>query len=191
MFRGKFMAYAKKELPEVQFPACVWNKPWVVYSKPALYGAPKLLKYLGGYVRRMAISENRIFKADSRSVTFTYFDDRKKCRRKMTLDGFEFLRRYLQHVLPKGFHKVHYYGILAPAVRHLLNNLQSMLEETVLKMPRPTSEKTENPAIRKTTPLACPHCEQGILFLMAVYFRPYRAPPQDKGVFNTYARALV
>jgi hypothetical protein len=182
LFRGKFMAYAKKALPDIEFPACVWDKPWVIYSKPAFFGTPKLLEYLGRYVRRVAITEKRIIKADKNTVTFMYVDDRKKQKRKMTLDGIEFLRRYLQHVLPKGFHKVRYYGIFAPSNRRLLNELKSSLEETSSAAPQPVREKT---ALRTPTPFACPYCRKGTLFLMAVCFRQCRAPPpRFKHVFN-------
>lgn len=192
LFRGKFMAYAKKALPDVKFPGGVWDKPWVVYSKPAFFGTSKLLEYLGRYVRRVAITEKRIIEDDSnfigskpqgeaRTVTFMYFDDRKKQKCKMTLDGIEFLRRYLQHVLPKGFHKVRYYGIFAPSNRRLLNELKSSLEETNLTPPQPVREKTTP---RTPMPFTCPYCKKGTLFLAAVCFRQYRAPPRCKHVFN-------
>jgi len=184
LFRGKFMAYAKKAMPDVKFPDCVWDKPWVIHSKPAFFGTSKLLEYLGRYVRRVAITEKRIIEDDNNTVTFMYFDDRKKQKRKMPLDGIEFLRRYLQHVLPKGFHKVRYYGLFAPSNRCLLNDLKSSLEETSSTAPQPVCEKTEEIARRTSTPFSCPYCKKGTLFLVAVCFRQYRAPPRCKHVFN-------
>jgi hypothetical protein len=184
LFRGKFMAYAKKALPDAEFPACVWDKPWVIYSKPAFFGTPKLLEYLGRYVRRVAITEKRIIKADNNTITFMYFDDRKKQKRKMTLDGIEFLRRYLQHVLPKGSHKVRYYGIFAPSNRHLLNELKLSPEETNSTTPQPVCETTEKTPCPAPIPSACPYCKKGTLFLIAVCFRPYRAPPPFKPVLD-------
>jgi hypothetical protein len=175
------MAYAKKVLPNVKFPAYVWDKPWVIHSKPAFFGTSNLLEYLGRYVRRVAITEKRIIEDDNNTVTFMYFDDRKKQKRKMALDGIEFLRRYLQHVLPKGFHKVRYYGIFAPSNRRLLNELKSSLEETNSTTSQPVCEKS---APRTPTSFACPYCNKGTLFLVAVSFRHYRAPPRCKHVFN-------
>jgi len=181
MFRGKFMAYAKKALPEVKFPDSVWNKPWVIYSKPAFYGTSKLLEYLGRYVRRVAITEKRIIEDDSNSITFMYVDGQKKQKCKMTLDGIEFLRRYLQHVPPKGFHKVRYYGIFAPSNRCLLNQLKSLLEEPDLTASQPVREKTSPRTPKRFT---CPYCKKGTLILTAVCFRKYRAPPRYKPVLN-------
>lgn len=184
LFRGKFMAYAKKALPNVAFPACLWDKPWVIHSKPASFGTSKLLEYLGRYVRRVAITEKRIIKDDNNTVTFMYFDDRKKQKRKMSLDGIEFMRRYLQHVLPKGFHKVRYYGILAPSNRRRLKELKSSIEETRSAVPQPVCESTEKISCPAPTPFVCPYCKKGTLFLMAVYFRQYRAPPPCKPVLS-------
>jgi Putative transposase/Transposase zinc-binding domain len=184
MFRGKFMAYAQKALPDAEFPACVWNKPWVIYSKPAFFGTSKLLKYLGRYVRQVAITEKRIIEDDNNTVAFMYFDDRKKQKRKMALDGIEFLRRYLQHVLPKGFHKVRYYGIFAPSNRRLLNELKSSLEEINPIVPQSVCEATKKISCPAPTLFACPYCKKGTLFLMAVCFRQYRAPPLFKHLLN-------
>ena len=99
----------------------------------------------------------------------------------MSIDGIEFLRRYLQHVLPKGFHKVRYYGIFAPSNRRLLDQLKSSLQETILTIPQPVREKI---ALRTTTSFTCPYCKKGTLFLMAICFRQYRAPPPCKPVIN-------
>jgi hypothetical protein len=188
LFRGKFMAYAKKALPDVKFPACVWNKPWVVHSKPAFFGTSKLLEYLGRYVRRVAITEKRIIKDDNNSVTFMYLDDQKKQKRNMTLNGIEFLRRYLQHVLPKGFHKVRYYGILAPSNRRLLNGLKSSLKKAGSATPQPVCQKSDETTRREPTLFACPYCKKGTLLLVAVCFRQYRAPPRSKQVFDADMR---
>jgi hypothetical protein len=178
------MAYAKKALPDVKFPDCVWDKPWVIYSKPAFFGTAKLLEYLGRYVRRVAITEKRIIEDGNNTVAFMYFDDRKKQKRKMSLDGIEFLRRYLQHVLPKGFHKVRYYGIFAPSNRRLLNGLKLSLEEASSTTPQPVCEKSKETARRTPTLFACPYCKKGTLFLVAVCFRQYRAPPRCKQILD-------
>ena len=113
-----------------------------------------------------------------------YFDDRKKQKRKMSLDGIEFLRRYLQHVLPKGFHKVRYYGIFAPSNRRLLNELKSSIGETSSAVPQPVCETTEKIPCPAPTSFACPYCKNGTLILMAVCFRQYRVPPRRRHVLN-------
>jgi hypothetical protein len=93
-------------------------KPWVVYSKPPLAGPEVVLKYLAGYTHRGAFANRRLQALAHGQVTFTYRDYRKEGRQRlMTLSAVEFLRRFLQHVLPKGFVKVRHYGLLANGSR--------------------------------------------------------------------------
>jgi len=94
----------------------------VVHSKP-LKNGKAVLKYFAPYVFRVAISNKRIIKLDNGQVTFKYKDDNKRWNT-MTLPVFEFIRRFLQHVLPKGFKKVRHYGSLASRNKQLLANLQ-------------------------------------------------------------------
>jgi hypothetical protein len=105
IFRAKFMALARKALPEISFPSSVWKTPWVVYAKPSVAGPERILKYLARYVHRIAITNNRIVSAENGQVRFRYRDSRERRWKTMTLEALEFLRRYLQHVLPLGFHK--------------------------------------------------------------------------------------
>ena len=86
---------------------------WCTASRPATAG--ESLRYLAPYVFRVAIGDHRIVSCDDGRVTFTYRKVGSKRRRKMTLDATEFLRRFLQHVLPSGFPKVRHYGFLSPA----------------------------------------------------------------------------
>jgi len=111
LFRGRFRAqlarhgllgYAGKE---------VWRKDWVVHCK-AVGDGRKVLKYLGAYVFRVAISNARILAYDGQNVTFRYRKVGCRRERKCTLDAITFMRRFLQHILPKGFVKVRHYGFL-------------------------------------------------------------------------------
>jgi hypothetical protein len=114
VFRAKFRdLLAREGLLEGVDPS-VWRGDWVVHCQPAGDGRESL-RYLAPYVFRVAIGDHRIVSCDDGRVTFT---DRKvgsKRRRQMTLDAREFLRRYLQHVLPSGFAKVRHYGSLSAA----------------------------------------------------------------------------
>ena len=92
----------------------MWRGDWVVHCQPAGDGRESL-RYLAPYVFRVAIGDHRIVSCDDGRVTFTYRKVGSKRRRKMTLDAQEFLRRYLQHVLPSGFAKVRHYGFLSAA----------------------------------------------------------------------------
>ncbi len=106
IFRAKFIELARKELPEIKFPQSIWKKPWVVYSKPTISGAEKVLEYLARYVHRIAITNNRIISDRNGKVTFKYKDSKDNQWKTMTLEAMEFIRRFLQHVCYKGFHKV-------------------------------------------------------------------------------------
>jgi hypothetical protein len=126
LFRGKFLAcmrdtFARGKLAGLEnvraFESWVSQlqaKDWVVYSKPPFGGPALVLKYLARYTHRVAIGNSRLVKFEGVCVTFTYKDyaDAAKTT-SMTLDGVEFLRRWVQHVLPRGFVKIRHYGLLA------------------------------------------------------------------------------
>src|SRR5215475_5881944 len=93
------------------------RKKWFVYTKPPFAGPEAVLAYLARYTHRVAISNSRLVALDERGVTFRYKDYRSgQVRyRTMTLSADEFIRRFLLHVLPKGFHRIRHYGLLASA----------------------------------------------------------------------------
>ena len=93
---------------------------WVVYAKPPFAGPDQVLSYLARYTHRVAIANSRLVAFDGARVSFKYKDYRAngEARRKlMTLDAGEFIRRFLLHVLPDGFHRIRHYGFLANGVR--------------------------------------------------------------------------
>ena len=126
-FRARFLARWRRVLPEVAVPPAVWKTPWVVYAKPTVQGADLVLRYLARYVHRAAITDARIVRVDPATVTFRYQDATARAWRTMTLPGEEFLRRFLQHVLPRGFHKVRYYGFWRPRAAATRAQLQQQL----------------------------------------------------------------
>ena len=96
------------------------KKKWVVYAKPPFAGPEAVLAYLSRYTHRVAISNRRLIALDETGVTFRYKDYRRdgaERQRTMTLSPDEFIRRFLLHVLPKGFHRIRHYGFLASASR--------------------------------------------------------------------------
>src|SRR5262245_18020523 len=113
VFRAKFRDLLQREgLLSLADPA-VWHRDWVVHSQAADDGRASL-RYLAPYVFRVAIGDHRIVSCDDGRVTFTYRRSGSNRPRKMTLDATEFIRRFLQHVLPAGFQKVRHYGFLSP-----------------------------------------------------------------------------
>lgn len=146
LFRAKFRDALKRAGLYAHAPAGVWRQPWVVNSQAVGDGRTSL-KYLAPYVFRVAISDRRIISADDQQVTFSYRKSGTKHWRKMTLEPHEFIRRFLQHVLPAGFQKVRHYGFLAAgrkvsldAVRWLVSlhyGLMYLLWSTQLVAPEP------------------------------------------------------
>jgi hypothetical protein len=119
-FRWLFLKLARRALPGVAFPYIPRQERWVVFAKPVVYGNDKVLEYFGRYVHRTALSERALLALDDRTVTFRYRDSRDHQRKTMTLAGQEFLRRFLQHVPAKGFHRVRAFGLLHPEYRPTL-----------------------------------------------------------------------
>jgi hypothetical protein len=157
-FRARFLMRWKRLLPEVVIPASVWKKPWGVYAKPTVQGTDCVLRYLARYVHRAAITDARIVRVDATTVTFRYQAASTPGWRTMTLPGEEFLRRFLQHVLPRGFHKVRYYGFWRPQAVTTRVQLQDQLA------PPPTPSCTSSPATLPSGLAAarrCPHCTSG------------------------------
>ena len=130
-------------------------KRWVVYSKPPFGGPEAVLAYLSRYTHRVAISNRRLIGMDEAGVTFRYKDYRRDGdarHRTMTLSADEFIRRFLVHVLPKGFHRIRHYGLLATA--RCKANIARARELLAVPAP-PVAPKPASSAERRTP---CPCC---------------------------------
>ena len=112
LFRAKFRDALGRAGLLSQVDPVVWRHPWVVHSKAVGDGRASL-QYLAPYVFRVAISDRRIVACDDGRVTFSYRRSGSNRWRKMTVDALEFIRRFLQHVLPAGFQKVRHFGFLS------------------------------------------------------------------------------
>jgi Putative transposase/Transposase zinc-binding domain len=139
IYRAKFRDALKREGLLNQVDPAVWRRDWVVHSQAAGDGRASL-HYLAPYVFRVAIGDHRIVSCDDGKVTFSYRRVGSNRPRKMTLDAHEFIRRFLQHILPAGFQKVRHYGFLSPnsgialeAVRWLVTVLTGAIFALVAK----------------------------------------------------------
>jgi hypothetical protein len=119
IFRAKFRDALKKTDLFDDVPHCVWENDWVIHCKPVGSG-DKALTYLAPYIYRVAITNNRIESCDNGKVTYRFKNSRTEQWETKTLPVFDFMHRFLQHVLPKGFVKIRYYGFMAPGRRNLL-----------------------------------------------------------------------
>ena len=152
----------------------VRKKRWVVYAKPPFAGPEAVLAYLSRYTHRVAISNKRLLAFDEAGVTFRYKDYRRddgQRQRVMTLGTDEFIRRFLLHLLPRGFHRIRHYGLLAAAAR-----APSLARaRALLAVAPPLDDAPAEPL--DTCPL-CPCCggHMVIIEIFARWSQP-RAPP--------------
>ena len=154
---------------------------WVVYSKEPFGGPEAVLAYLARYTHRVAISNRRLIRADADGVTFRYKDyrlDGAARYKTMRLETGEFMRRFLMHVLPKGFHRIRHYGLLANGQRaHNIAKARALLAAAA-----PRSARKPDPANPPDeTARRCPHC--GGRMIVIDIFTPIRPsgwrPPVD------------
>jgi Putative transposase len=158
--------------------ATLRDKEWVVYAKEPC-DSEHVLKYLSRYVYRVAISNHRLVALENGQVTFRYKDHKRGQRlRTCTLEAVEFLRRLMLHVLPKGLHKVRYFGLMANRHRsQRLAQCRTLLSQAVdvtgaSEMVEPDSLQADEPAGVWVQPGdVCPVCGQGRMHLVKTYYR--------------------
>jgi len=200
VFRGKFLAALRQAFArgELKFQGglepladpdhfarrlkSTYDHRWVVYSKPPFGGAGPVLRYLARYTHRVAIANSRIVAMSEGTVSFRYKDYAHGGRqRTMTLTGVEFLRRFLQHVLPRGFVKIRSYGFLANSVRAC----RLTACRAVLGVAAPAAVRQAGEAAPSSSCRRCPACKVGTLVVgerlppfSLRLLRP-RSPPVD------------
>jgi len=160
IFRAKFRERIEKAGLAGEVPKEVWQKPWNVNSQ-AVGKSAASVKYLAPYVFRVAISDRRIIKVEDGKVFFHYRKHGSNRMRTMVLDAMEFIRRFLQHVLPTGFMKVRYYGFLNP-------NSAVSLEEVRARINLAYGFRLAAPETKEEAPKAaftCRECGQTVRYL--------------------------
>jgi hypothetical protein len=172
VFRGQFLASlrAASDADKLVWPAALaepatrarwyaslYAKEWVVYAKPPFGGPARVLKYLARYTHRVAISNSRLLDLRDGRVTFRYKDYADAHRHKaMTLDADEFLRRFVQHVLPRSFVKVRHYGLLANCQRE--GRLAVCRRLLLVSHVAATVPHADTAALAPAQPRCCPRC---------------------------------
>ena len=146
---------------------------WVVYAKPPFAGPEQVLDYVGRYTHRVAISNNRLLDIAEGKVTFRYKDYRHNAQQNtMTLEAGEFIRRFLLHVLPEGFHRIRYYGFLAN--RYRVEKLAHCRELLDMPAPEPPIFEAANDYRERYEELTgsslrdCPVCHQGHMLVTKI-----------------------
>ena len=182
-FFGEHVAMAEAEA----FKA--WLAPlrqceWVVYAKRPFAGPEAVLAYLSRYTHRVAISNSRLLALDERGVTFRWKDYRAKGKTRykaMTLSPEEFMRRFLLHVLPGGFHRIRHYGLLANGSRRLslaaARQLLGVHADATADIAGETAANDE-PSLKPPT-FVCRHCGRPMVVVLLLAREPcIRAPPR-------------
>jgi hypothetical protein len=195
VFRAKFRDALKADAPELfaQVSPDTWRTTWSVHCK-AVGDGRTALKYLTPYIYRVALSNRRLVSMKDGNVTFSY-KPHDKGWQTMTLPALQFLSRFLQHVLPKGFQKVRYFGFLHPGANARFSALKQRLEDTILD-PRDwsapdgdtRSKGNEDNTHRPDHPGLCPHCGGALRYVGRIArWRPgmlplvyQRGPPARK-----------
>jgi hypothetical protein len=160
----------------------------VVYAKPPFAGPQQVLDYVGRYTHRVALANHRLLDVDDGHVRFRYTDyraDRPETPQTMTLVATEFMRRFLLHVLPAGFHRMRHYGLLGNRHRtHKLARCRQLLGTTVAppiagETRRPADYRDRYESLTGVSLRACPVCPDGHMIVTECLrrARPYPALP--------------
>lgn len=197
VFRGKFTdaLYSLEEKGKIKLSQSIdleqkhlhllYRRKWVVFAKKPVAGGEKAVEYIGKYAHRIAIANSRIKEVTDKKVAFSWIDYRHSKTHIMQLDGSEFLRRFVEHVLPVSFVKIRHYGILS-------NRLKNMALDAAYR-----SENQQRPEkllampwfelillMYGKDPLLCPGCKKARLCMVAV-LPPKRAGPTYDLTLNT------
>ena len=190
LFKKKFMAYLqeaydrgdlrRKDIPYFkskrlfrQFKNDLYKKKWITYCKQPFSGAESVLEYLGRYIYRVAISNKRLIKLENGKVVFKWRDYRDGKEKVMSLDAFEFIRRFLLHVLPTGFFKVRYYGILASRnLKTKLKRCKTLLKVRLSKSAEKLNWKELFFQITGIDLSLCPKCKEGRMIRLPLNHSP-------------------
>ena len=180
VFRGKFMAGLEKAYSEgeLKFPENLaylkceksfkdWkkdfvNRDWVVYCKPPFGEAKDVVKYIGRYTHRVAISNSRIIDITDDLIRFRYKDykDNRILWKEMTLSAQDFIQRFLWHILPKGFHKIRHYGYLANGrCKACVSKIKQLLC---------FDSNDDTPSVEEIKGILCPKCGKSFMLPMAI-----------------------
>jgi hypothetical protein len=160
--RAKFRDRMAKAGLLSKIPAEVWKIEWNVNSQP-VGSAEASIKYLTPYVFRVAISNSRIVKVEDGKVFFRYKRPKSNRLRTLALDALEFIRRFLQHVLPTGFMKVRYYGFLSSGFKTPLQQVRVRIEMAFgFELPTPEVEPEPAPQI------LCRHCGHELVYRYSI-----------------------
>lgn len=205
LFRGKFLHYLLEAFKKGKLEfhgqlldlrsdkafrahlAPLYTKEWFVFSKAPFGGPAQVLKYLARYTHRVAISNRRLVSMNNGNVSFLWKDYANGCRRRvMTLTAVEFIRRFLTHILPKGFMRIRHYGFLANRYRkQKLEQCRRLLDVRIVDVDVDSTddgtsdrEPPDNPQEKQERTTRCPACKHGQM-IQIFTLKPGQALPAE------------
>jgi len=169
VFRGKLLGIIKKHFKKSnelnqyqQLLDSIWQKKWVVFCEPSFGNSTQIVKYLGQYTHRVAITNQRILDIGEKDVTFLFKDYRDSSKIKpIKLSGVEFLRRFCMHILPSGFVKIRYYGILSSKMKKLVTSKQKQTK--TIESPQQRLKRLTGVDVYQ-----CPFCKNGRMYVVDI-----------------------
>jgi hypothetical protein len=175
-FKGKLLDSLERTLRKMDMNSGfdpllqqAWNKPWVVFCESSLAKSEHVIRYLGQYTHRVAISNDRILRMSETHVTFIAKDYRDRDQKKpVTLTGVEFLHRFCLHILPKRFVKIRRFGIYNHTTKRNLE-LQFEQEESIIEKENSRQKETSQERIKRLTGFdigQCPKCKKGRMIIV-------------------------
>lgn len=173
VFRARFVAGLRKTFPKQNkaFFQDLFDKSWIVYAKRPFQSPKTVVEYLGRYTHKIAISNHRIKSMDDGKVIFQYKDYRKGAQKmEMSLTDQEFIRRFSQHILPKGFVRIRHYGFLSSSWKK--EQLPALQKQLGVKALLPDTS-TKKPSLHRR----CHACGTG--YVSTIFVFRGRAPPQQ------------
>ena len=170
VMRGRMVANLRKAFPgeDPQLFRQLFTKPWVVYAKRPFAGPGAVIDYLGRYTHKIAISNHRLLSVDKDRVRFRYKDYRDGSNKVMELAPMEFIRRFAQHILPRGFVRIRHYGILSSRKKAV------SIPQIILQLQGKTITLSRH--LRSKTPaVLCPCCKKSLMKTILRF--DHRGPP--------------
>ena len=175
LYRAILLRLIRSHRDAPQLPEIKWSKQWVAHCRACPEGPANVLKYHARYTKRGPLPEKNILNISNEQITFRYISHRTKRPEECKLHPQEFLRRYLQHTPQPGFHRIRYYGFLAPGNRRTLKAIRVAMITVLSTLASVIAELRQR--CQKRPAFKCPHCGATCFIRTDFTYPNRRAPP--------------
>ena len=178
VYRAVFLRLVRSHSDAPKLPEIKWSKQWIANCRTCTEGPANVLKYHARYTKRGPLPEKNILSISDQQITFRYISHRTKRPEECKLTPQKFLRRYLQHTPQPGFHRIRYYGVLAPGARRTLRAVKVALLTALTILAPVIAELGQHSEER--LPHKCPHCGATCFIRIDFTYPNRRAPPWEQ-----------